>query len=161
MTDDGIARFKDFTKTAPAPSFAIDGIEFQCLKGIAMRRIGSLAKASDDLGDGTSDRILSLLDGILEPDSFKLFKQCVETDKPTVIDIDFIKEFIPWLLEQYGLRPTEASSGSSNTLSESGASLTDGAQPEVSISPKPKASARSTSPNIGSRGTRMKRASPK
>ncbi len=162
MSDDGIARFKDFTKSADAPSFKIEDVLFSCRKGIPIRRLGALSKLAENFNiDGIEDKMISIFEGILTKESQEIFVRCMTTDEPIEIDIDFVREVIPWILEQYGLRPTQASSGSSDTLSESGASLTDGAQPTTSTSPSSNPVEPSTSRNIGSRGTRTKKATPK
>lgn len=124
---DGIARFKDFTGDDEPPKFQIRAEVFTCLDDIPIKRIGELSKLSEGGVEGMDGKVLRLFEGLLEPESYDRFKSSMEAGTPVVIGIKRIKELIPWLLEQYGLRPTEASSGSGTTSSESGASSTDGA----------------------------------
>lgn len=162
MADDGIARFKDFTKKAAAPSFQIEDTLFTCRKGIPVRRLGALSKLAENIGaDGIEEKLTSIFEGIFTAESHELFVRCLTTDEPVEIDIDFIKEVIPWLLEQYGLRPTQASSGSGDTSSESGASSTVGASLVASTSQSSTPAEPSTLRNIGSRGARTRKAVPK
>lgn len=127
MTD-GIARFKDFTGDADPIRFKIRDEIFTCLDDIPIARIGELAKIanSDDVAD-MGAKMLTLFQELLEEESFERFKSSILTGKPVVVGVTRIRDLVPWLLEQYGLRPTVPSSGSGTTSSESGGSSTDGA----------------------------------
>lgn len=129
---DGIARFKDFTGDSDPIQFKIRDDVFTARDDIPLKYFGSLASIGEDLEGGKGDpasKLLALFEKLLEPESYERFAAAVNGQSSTVIGIARIKEIIPWLLEQYGLRPTEAPSGSSTTLSESGANSTDGASP--------------------------------
>lgn len=124
---DGIARFRDFTGRDERITFKVRDEVFTAIDDIPLALMGQLSKIGDEISAGTADGILTLFEKILEPESYERFQLAVQGRIiGTVIGISRIKEIIPWLLEQYGLRPTEASSGSSGTLSESGANSTDG-----------------------------------
>lgn len=125
MTD-GIARFKDFTGDGGKIQFAISGETFTAKDDIPLAYMGKLAELGEGLGSDGGGVILELFAKLLEPESFTRFEMAVNGESSTVIGITRVKDIIPWLLEQYGLRPTEASSGSSGTSSESGANSTDG-----------------------------------
>lgn len=152
MTD-GIARFKDFTGDAEPIQFKIHDEVFTAFEDIPLKHMGKLADIGGDLqaGDGTAaiNRLLRLFEKLLVPESYARFQAAVNGESTTSIGISRIKAIIPWLMEQYGLRPTEASSGSGDTLSESGASSTDGAQPVESISESSTPSEDSTSLSTG------------
>lgn len=127
---DGIARFKDFTGDSDPIQFKIRDEVFTARDDIPLKHFGGLAAIGDDLEGGKGDpaaKLLTLFEKLLEPESYERFAAAVNGQSATVIGIARIKEIIPWLLEQYGLRPTEAPSGSGDTSSESGASSTDGA----------------------------------
>lgn len=125
---DGIARFKDFTGDPDPIQFKIRDEVFTALDDIPLAYMGRLAELGEDLGStNAADKFLSLFSRLLEPESYTRFEKAVKGESATVIGISRVKEIIPWLLEQYGLRPTGAPSGSSTTSDESGESLTDGA----------------------------------
>lgn len=135
---DGIARFKDFTGDAEPIQFKIHDEVFTAFEDIPLKHMGKLTDIGSDLqsGDGTAaiNRLLRLFEKLLVPESYVRFQAAVNGESTTSIGISRIKAIIPWLMEQYGLRPTEASSGSGDTSSESGASSTDGAAPGESTS---------------------------
>lgn len=126
MTD-GIARFKDFTGDGGKIQFAVSGETFTALDDIPLAHVGKLAELGEGMSSGGVDRILQVFQALLEKDSFTRFEAAVNGESSTVIGITRVRDIVLWLLEQYGLRPTEASSGSGITSGESGASLTDGA----------------------------------
>lgn len=135
---DGIARFKDFTGDTDPIQFKIRDEVFTAFDDIPLKHMGRLSELGEDLTEGDGDmagKLLAVFGALLKPESFTRFEAAVNGDSDTVIGIGHIRQIIPWLLEQYGLRPTKASPGSGDTLSESGASLTDGAQLEESILP--------------------------
>ena len=134
---DGIARFKDFTAGEEPISFKVGDQVYVARDDILLQHLGRLSEVSEGLGEGgdkTVNRMLAIFEKLLEAESFERFKGAVTGESGSVIGIIRIQKIVPWLLEQYGLRPTEASSGSSSTLSESGANSTDGALGAVSIS---------------------------
>lgn len=129
---DGIARFKDFTGDTEPITFKIHDQVFTAYEDIPLQHLAALTDITKEFQDSTGsagdsiDKMIRLFEKFLIPESFEVFKACVMGEGPVVIGVSRIKDIIPWLLEQYGLRPTEASSSSSNTLSETGASLTAG-----------------------------------
>lgn len=134
---DGIARFKDFTGNTEPIRFQIRDEVFTAFDQIPMKHVGRLSELGDGLAGGTGDlasKMLAVFAALLEPESYARFEAGVNGESTTVIGVGHVQQIVPWLLEQYGLRPTEASSGSGDTSSESGANSTDGAQPEESIS---------------------------
>ena len=131
---DGIARFKDFSDDSEPIQFKVGPEIFTCLPTIPLKKMSALSGIAKGGGvDAMVDNLIRVFGGVLEPDSYKKFLECLEgTAHP--ISMKQITEILPWLLEQYGLRPTEASSGSAESLSETGASSTDGPSVEGATS---------------------------
>lgn len=128
---DGIARFKDFTGNPDPIQFKIRDEVFTAVDDIPLSYMGRLAELGEGLGSAgagdAAEKFLALFARLLEPESYSRFEAAVKGESATVVGISRVKEIIPWLMEQYGLRPTVAPSGSSTTSDESGESLTDGA----------------------------------
>lgn len=141
MTD-GIARFKDFTGPNEPIQFKIHDELFTAFEDIPLKHLGKLADLGAQLEAGGDDnnaavnKMIRLFEKFLEPESFVRFQAALNGEGPVVVGINRIKLIIPWLMEQYGLRPTEPSSGSSTTSIESGESSMDGAQPTALTSPQ-------------------------
>lgn len=149
----GIARFKDFTGDSEPITFAVRGETFTALDDIPLGSFGQLVALDSDDDDGreTAEKVREVFKLLLEPESFERFSHAVNGTNinGNVIGASRIKQIIPWLMEQYGLRPTEASSGFGETSSENGASSTDGQQQTVSILEFSAPVEASTSPSIG------------
>lgn len=135
---DGIARFKDFSGPDDPITFQIRDQVFTARDDVPLGQVGQLATVGEQLEKGGADAVehlLALFEKLLEPESYQRFQQAATN--PTgkaVIGMRRTMPIVLWLLEQYGLRPTQASSGSGDTSSENGANSTDGAQPEASTS---------------------------
>lgn len=132
---DGIARFMDFTEEAPPIQFKVGEEIFTAVSAIPLARISELSKLGTTAGDGAkmTDGIQRIFSNILVPESYERFVAGLSsTENP--IGINHVTRILPWLIEQYGLRPTEASSGSVDSLSETGASSTDGLSAEDATS---------------------------
>ena len=135
---DGIARFKDFSGDDEPIQFKVGSEIFTAHDDIPLKHLARLADLGGDLeggGTGSGNMVLKLLrlfERILVPESYERFTKAVNGESEVSIGVNRIRQIIPWVMEQYGLRPTEASSGSSETSSESGASSTDGA-PHVEL----------------------------
>lgn len=130
---DGIARFKDFTEHQTKIQFSVRGEMFTAKDDIPLPYLGRLSELGSGLGDSGEDataKILKVFEAMLDKQSYEKFEQAISGDGEIVIGITLIQQIITWLLEQYGLRPTEPSSGSGITLSESGGNSTAGAVPE-------------------------------
>lgn len=80
------------------------------------------------------DLLKSAIGLALIPESYDRFAARLQ-DKTNPIDADQMSDVIIWLLEAYGLRPTEPSQPSSDgpPSPESGTSSTDAQQPQESI----------------------------
>lgn len=131
MTD-GIARFMDFTEEAPPIQFKVGAEVYTALPTIPLARISQLSKLGTESSDGGSmvGNIKKMFSSLLEPESYDRFVAALDgTSNP--VGISHVTKILPWLMEQYGLRPTEASSSSVDILSENGASLMDGPSVEA------------------------------
>lgn len=127
MTD-GIARFRDFTGETDPIVFAVGNHRFTAKDDIPLAHLGRLGKLGSELGDDDDGtKLLKVFEFLLEPDSYATFAKSVNGELDVTIGVKRVKDIIPWLLEQYGLRPTEEPSGSSTTLSVTGANSTAGA----------------------------------
>lgn len=132
---DGIARFMDFTEDTPLIQFKVGAEVFTAVETIPLARISELSKLGSEATDGSTmvQGIERIFSNILVPESYERFIAGLSSrDNP--IGIKHVTKILPWLMEQYGLRPTEASSGSVDSLSETGASSTDGHSDEAATS---------------------------
>lgn len=132
---DGIARFMDFTEETPLIQFKVGADVFTAVPTIPLARISELSKLGSSAEDGSTmvQGIERIFSNILVPESYERFIAGLSS-RENPIGIAHVTKILPWLMEQYGLRPTEASSGSVDSLSETGASSTDGLSDEAATS---------------------------
>lgn len=134
------ARMKDFSRSRERIEFVIDGDVFEAAPALPGKTLTEFARRFADVADtDLSDRLdvfADALNMVLLPDSAALFTKRFE-DLANPIELDQASEVIMWLLEQYGLRPTQPSlssaDGSPNL--ESGTNSTDGQRRPEPISP--------------------------
>ena len=125
--------FKDFTKVKKRVEFTIDDDTFVAPKVLPIPVLQQLAGAADALKTSESavaalQQIVDVFDIILiDSSAARLRERISSKDEP--VDLDQLTEILLWLLEVYGLRPTQQSSdssaGSPNVVS--GTPLTAGA----------------------------------
>lgn len=130
---------RDFSRPRKRLTFTIDGETFEAapvLPGdiyaeFVTRYNGT---ATTDTYQQQHDLLKGALALALLPESYDRFANRLK-DKANPIDDDQMADVILWLLEAYGLRPTEPSQPSSDgpQSPESGTSSTDAPQPQVSI----------------------------
>lgn len=142
MTDEiPVVRFKDFTLSPEPITFKIDPDIFQCVPEIPLDGLAELANLATKSGDdrvAQMNKMHDFFDGVMTFESGAIFrKRCkVSTEEepnPNPIGMRHVKDIIPWLMEVYGLRPTQASSSSSDGSDDEDTSLTDGALVTESI----------------------------
>ncbi len=135
--DDGI-EIKDFTLKVKHHRFRIDDDVFTAHAALGLPAMQDLVKLSKGLGEAMRsdnyDTLTAVFAELLEPASAQRFVQRVQARGDDAIDVR--NQLIPilyWLLEKYGLRPTQPSSssstespsGSGGTTSTPGSSVAD------------------------------------
>ncbi len=149
MTTPDPDQIRDFTISAPPHRFRVDGDVFRApgrLSPVALKKIAGLHASLGDMGSLSNDVgraieiVGDLFEVLLPGESGTRFKARLNSEEEA---IDLNQQAIPilyWLLEQYGLRPTEPSSpspvGSTDGQMDTpngGISSTDGVWPAVAI----------------------------
>jgi hypothetical protein len=111
------AEIKDFTRARKRIQFKIDDDIFDAypaLPALILMEFSARAEAvnSDD-NEVAKEELIKMFELILQPESLKVFIERMRNyEKP--IDNRQVNDVIPWLLEQYGLRPTTPSENSSD-----------------------------------------------
>jgi hypothetical protein len=129
---------KDFTEEHERLQFRIDGDVFEAARALPGKTLAKFAARFAGIAESTTedhvDIVADALGMVLLPDSNALFQKRFE-DLERPIQLEQASDVITWLLEQYGLRPTQPSSPSSSgpPNPEPGTSSTDAALPTVSI----------------------------
>ncbi len=131
---------RDFTKKRKRLDFQIDDDTFEAasvLPGDVFAEFVSVYNSTVDSEtyQQQHDMLKHALELALLPDSWKRFDERLR-DKANPIDDDQMSDVILWLLEEYGMRPTQPSRPSSDgpASPESGTSSTESTQPEESTS---------------------------
>lgn len=119
---------KDFSNRADV-QFRIDDDLFQGVPNIAALQLLEFANLSDQLTDASmADQpkiFKALVDLLLTPDSALRFSERMG-DRENPISIIQVQQVIEWLMERYGMRPTQPSgdSSSGSATPDAGTSLT-------------------------------------
>lgn len=130
---------KSFTRVRKPVEFEIDDEKFDAVPALPADMMMEMTTefATMDEGDPAESikAMLSVLEKFLLPDSFRRFRERMG-DKTRPIEFPQVQEVIFWLLEQYGMRPTEQSSNSVDGLPnpESGTNSTASTPAVESIS---------------------------
>jgi hypothetical protein len=127
-----IVEIIDFAADDVEIKFDVGEDRFYCAPDIPlgiMQKITGLRNIQDKLESEGMEPVLLVFDEFLTPGSAMLFRECVKVKK--TIGLRRIMKILPWIMEQYGLRPTQPSSPSSDGLSdgESGSNSTAGVSP--------------------------------
>ena len=135
-----IVKIKDFAADDVEIDFWVGDDHFFAAPDIPlgiMQQMTKLRNIQKHIEEHGLNPLLDLFDEFLDEDSAQLFRECVTVKK--TIGVHRIMRILPWLMEQYGLRPTQPSTPSLDGLSdgETGSSSTDGVSPLVSIQPDP------------------------
>lgn len=131
---------RDFTKKRKRLTFTIDGDTFEAASALP----GDVFAEFVTLYNGTADTetfqqqhdlLKQALELALLPESWERFAARLQ-DKERPIDDDQMSDVILWLMEEYGMRPTQPSQPSSDGSAnpESGTSSTESTPPEESTS---------------------------
>lgn len=128
---------KDFSRKRQEIKFTIDADQFEAAPAIPAEVLTEfVVKFSDVDGTPISKRISVLSEAlgmVLVPESYELLKVRMN-DRKNPVELEQVNEIVLWLLEQYGMRPTQPSSQSAlgQQNQEYGMNLTDSAQTTVS-----------------------------
>jgi hypothetical protein len=132
---------RDFSRPRKRLTFTIDDDTFEAAPALPGDVFAEFVTLYNDRVDADTyqeqhDLLKKALALALQPESWERFNARL-SDKTRPIDDDQMSDVVLWLLEQYGLRPTEPSSPSSDgpASPESGTSSTENSQPEESTSP--------------------------
>lgn len=131
---------KDFSRERKKIEFQIDDDVFTAKSPIPAQTLIDFAAKFTSLNQAsTVEEQLAAFNGVLElvlmPASLETFTRRM-SDAEEPIAIDQVEEIITWLFEEYGMRPTELPSDSSDgqPSPDSGTNSTENTQDVVSIS---------------------------
>jgi len=125
-----IVEIIDFAADDTVPVFRVHDVVFTCVEDIPlgiMQKITQFRELQKKLQEtGDMEPILGLMDSLLDEASGPLFRSHVERG---LIGVKRITKIIPWIMEEYGLRPTQSSKDSSTGPNDdaTGTTSTDGA----------------------------------
>lgn len=124
---------KDFTRKRERVTFRVDSDLFEAASALPGQTLTEFARRFSDIGSTPATEQLTVLTDalamVLLPESAARFsKRFADLENP--IELEQASEIVMWLLERYGLRPTQPSSPSASgpVNPEPGTSSTD-AQP--------------------------------
>lgn len=138
LPESGIVRFKDFSPSPEPITFRFAPDDFECVSVIPLDGLVQLAAIGRQINENTGPEQMKIVyeffDLICLPDSAaKLRERCAQ-GSANPIGLTLITDVLPWLMEQYGLRPTQPSDESSDGSTPDDTSSTDGASLTVSTS---------------------------
>ena len=130
MTD--VVRFMDFSVSPEPITFKMENDVFECLPDIPLDMLVDLADiASVEKGKEQIEKVKELFDAVMTHDSAAKLRERSAKGATQPIGSRLLTQVLPWLLEVYGLRPTEPSSDSADGSDDTGTSSTDGASVEA------------------------------
>lgn len=130
---------KDFTRQPKVVEFKIDDDVFRCHPRLPADVLIDFAVKAEGMGDNPTGQqgvqaMLDVLKATLIPEHFTRFRTRMQDqaklaeearaagrpvpDPYTPIGLDQVSEIVPWIMEEYGLRPTEPSEDSSDGPSD-------------------------------------------
>ena len=132
---------KDFSRKRKRLDFTIEGDTFDAAPALPGDVFAEFVTFFNDTATTETyqqqhDLLKRALELALLPESWQRFSARLK-DKTNPIDDDQMSDVILWLLEEYGMRPTQPSPDSSDgpASPESGTNSTESTQPEESTSP--------------------------
>lgn len=135
MDGTGLAEIIDFSFSPEPKRFRVNNDVFECSPELPLGVLARAAKMKMDretLERDGLEPILGFFDEVFIGDSSQRFRARVD-DKANPIGMRHILKILPWLLEVYGLRPTEPSESSSPSPESAGTTSTGGVSSEESI----------------------------
>lgn len=140
MGDDNI-RFKDFSGSPEPIIMRIAPDDFRCYPEIPLDVMMDVVKFAGEKveGVGRVTQLMELLHGVIMSEDLDQFiartkRGTKEKPNPHPIGMRHITAILPWIMEVYGLRPTQESSGSADGSDDTGISSTAPASDEASTS---------------------------
>lgn len=131
---------RDFSRKRKQLVFTIDDDVFEAAAALPGDVFAEFVTLYNDRADADSykdqrEMLKKALSLALFPDSYERFAHRLQ-DKARPIDDDQMSDVVMWLLEEYGMRPTEPSPNSSDGSAspDSGTNSTANTQPEASAS---------------------------
>ena len=111
-----MAEIRDFTKKRDDISFRVDDDIFHAARGVPAEVLMDFATQFSGMSLETPvDEQLKAFRGVFElvllPESLRRFNERMR-DRENPIEMDQCEQIITWLMEKYGLRPTELPSNS-------------------------------------------------
>lgn len=132
VTDTDDLKFKDFTLAGEAPVMRIAPDEFHCYPEIPLDVMMDVARFSQTKVEGLDrfTQLMELIAGIIVPEDYDKFiartkRGTKEQPNPYPIGMRHIRDILPWVLEVYGMRPTQASSDSASGSDDAVTSSTE------------------------------------
>lgn len=144
MADDNI-RFRDFSSSPEPIVMRIAPDVFHLYPEIPLDVMIDIAEASAVKGEeksgvrGQMESLTQLLQGVIVPEHYDAFiertkRGTAEKPNPNPIGMRQVQQILPWVLEVYGLRPTQQSSDSADGSDETSTQSTELASDEESTS---------------------------
>lgn len=140
MTTDELY-FRDFSGSPKHPVMRVDPDEFRCYPEIPLDTMMEIASMSQSGGTNMEKfkSWLLIFAGVIIAEDYDRFiartkKGTIEHPNPSPIGLRHIRDMIPWIMEVYGLRPTQESSASAGGSDKEGTSSTEPASEAVSTS---------------------------
>jgi hypothetical protein len=130
---------KDFTRPHLPISFTIDDDKFDAVPAIPAQTLMDMTSEFESMDDDNAGEsikaMMAVLEKFLMPASFRRFSERMAS-REEPIEFPQVNDVIFWLLEQYGMRPTQPSSASADgqPSPDSGMSSTGNTPDVVSIS---------------------------
>lgn len=131
---------RDFTRQPRVIEFRIDEDVFRCHPRLPAQVLMDFAVKADAMGDSpTGEQGIQAMEDVLRatllPDHFRRFQERMN-DHGNPIELAQVSEIVPWIMEEYGLRPTTPSDSSSDGPSDPvpGISSTENTSDAVLIS---------------------------
>lgn len=135
MDEHGNLDIIDFSFSPEPHRFRINDDVFECTAELPLSALVEVANMKFDIGtlkDVGLEPVLKFFDTVMLDDSAKRFRERVDS-KTQPIGMRHVMKIIPWLLEVYGMRPTEPSTPSSESPPSGGTTSTAGAPSTTSI----------------------------
>lgn len=107
---------RDFTKQRREIKFKIDDDVFEVAPalpaGVLMDFATDFQKLDKESGEDQKRSMMTILETVLVAGSYQRFTQRMQ-DRLQPIDLEQVNDVIEWIMEEYGMRPTEPSEDSS------------------------------------------------